>query len=177
MVYMVISVVIFCIFHDTLCKLTFMIGLNSDRLINCNLINCIYCVIIWSLSHVHPNSALSLYACLCESFPHGRQMQITTSLLCFAASVNTLCLHCKDDLFNDIRLNNRCLLRETRGCVVEKNLDFLAVAQVVHRLYVVASKCYRNHFISETYKTVQPCKLLFPSKPSPCATLHFCQQL
>jgi hypothetical protein len=48
-----------------------MIGLNSERLTDFNLINCMHCVIIWSLSHMHPNSAVSLYACLCEGFFFG----------------------------------------------------------------------------------------------------------
>jgi len=75
---------------------------------------------------MRPNSAVSLYVSFCEGLPHRRQIYISTSLFCFAASVNT-CLNCKDELVNDIRINNRRLLREIHGCVVGKNLDFLAV--------------------------------------------------
>jgi len=46
----------------------------------------------------------------------------------------------------------------------------------IDRNYVVASKCSRNHFISEKYKTVKSFKLYLLQK-SPSATIHFCQLL
>jgi len=44
-------------------------------------------------------------------------------------------------------------------------------------IYMVASKCSKDHLIAEKYRTVQSFKLHLLQKYSPCATMQVCQRM